>query len=206
MTWPGIYLLQCSTLLSTLKPRHHAAHHDTRWPITVLRVSTLLVRSYFLTMIIYISFQSPFLSEIPKSPHPAWPGLSFRLLSRESVFCRQALRIFVQAQRAIAHPFQTPLQTFIHEETMMLYAINRMLPDNKTQILEPSSISTASSPTITSLNPQQKSQWGPSDIGTVVFGCVASVLGILALWMMFWLRQREPGHTTSSGMLSALHS
>ncbi|KAF6219502.1 hypothetical protein HO133_003970 [Letharia lupina] len=69
-----------------------------------------------------------------------------------------------------------------------------MLPDNTTQTPEPPPTSNASSSTITSLNFQQGSQWGPSGIGTVVFGCVASVLGILALWMMFWLWQREPAH------------
>ena len=43
------------------------------------------------------------------------------------------------------------------------------------------------------LSNQKDSQWGPSGIGTVVFGCVASILGVLTLWMMFWARQRESG-------------
>ncbi|CAD6583027.1 MAG: hypothetical protein ASARMPRED_001199 [Alectoria sarmentosa] len=79
--------------------------------------------------------------------------------------------------------------------------------NNNTQILEPSPILNASSSTITSLSSQQGSQWGPSGIGTVVFGCVASVLGILALCMMFWLRQRESGHAIiSDGEMGSRHS
>ncbi|CAF9932104.1 MAG: hypothetical protein ALECFALPRED_005213 [Alectoria fallacina] len=79
--------------------------------------------------------------------------------------------------------------------------------NNSTQIEEPSSTLNASSSTITSLSSQQGSQWGPSGIGTVVFGCVASILAILALWMMFWLRQREPGQTIISGEeLGSRHS
>ncbi|CAD6579811.1 MAG: hypothetical protein ASARMPREDX12_009372 [Alectoria sarmentosa] len=80
-----------------------------------------------------------------------------------------------------------------------------MLLDNETQTPEPSPTLNASSSTITSLSSQQGSQWGPSGIGTVVFGCVASVLGLSALWMMFWLRQREPGPATGSSMLFTLH-
>ena len=38
---------------------------------------------------------------------------------------------------------------------------------------------------------QIQSAWSPSDVGTVVFGCIGSVLGILTLWLTFWLgRQR----------------
>ena len=31
-----------------------------------------------------------------------------------------------------------------------------------------------------------QSQWGPGEIGTLVFGCIASVLGLLTLWAAFW--------------------
>ena len=38
---------------------------------------------------------------------------------------------------------------------------------------------------------QDQSGWSPGDVATVVFGCIASVLGVLTLWAMFWLgRQR----------------
>ena len=36
-----------------------------------------------------------------------------------------------------------------------------------------------------------QSQWNPGDIGTLVFGCIASVLGLLALWATFWLGRRR---------------
>lgn len=82
----------------------------------------------------------------------------------------------------------------------MMYAASIILP----QIESPESTPTFNcpSPTITSLSFQQGSQWGPSDIGTMVFGCVASVLGILALWLTYWLWQRQPGDGVRSGGLS----
>ena len=44
-------------------------------------------------------------------------------------------------------------------------------------------------------NPASKSEsqhgWSPGDVGTVLFGCIGLVLGILTLWLTFWLgRQR----------------
>ena len=86
----------------------------------------------------------------------------------------------------------------------MLHLMNRMLPDSKTPTPVPSLNYNASAPTISSPSVQQDSKWGPSGIGTLVFGCVASVLGALTLWAMFWFRQRQPGHAVASGMLSAL--
>ena len=38
---------------------------------------------------------------------------------------------------------------------------------------------------------QQSSQWGPDGISTVVFGCIASILGMLAIWATFWLGHRQ---------------
>ena len=88
---------------------------------------------------------------------------------------------------------------------MILHALNRMLPTNQTQVPQPSPTFHTSSSPIGSLSSQQDSQWGASGIGTVVFGCVASILGILALWMMFWTRQRDSGHSEISGMGSTFH-
>ena len=87
----------------------------------------------------------------------------------------------------------------------MLSAVNKRLPANETQGLEPSSTLHTSSSPIISLGPQQDSQWGPSGIGTLVFGCVASILGILALWMSFWTRQREAAQAEVSGKRSTFH-
>ena len=44
-------------------------------------------------------------------------------------------------------------------------------------------------------NPASKSEsqhgWSPGDVGTILFGCIGLVLGILTLWLTFWLgRQR----------------
>lgn len=36
-----------------------------------------------------------------------------------------------------------------------------------------------------------KSQWAPGDISTLLFGCIASILGVLTLWATFWLGRRH---------------
>lgn len=46
-------------------------------------------------------------------------------------------------------------------------------------------------PTATPVPSSHNPQWGPSDISTLVFGCIASVLGVLTLWATFWLGRRR---------------
>ena len=48
-----------------------------------------------------------------------------------------------------------------------------------------------SHPTATSSPVQQNSQWGPGGVSTVVFGCIASILGMLAIWATIWLGHRQ---------------
>lgn len=43
-------------------------------------------------------------------------------------------------------------------------------------------------------------QWSPGDISTVVFGCIASILGVLALYLTLWLGRRSPGCSARYGM------
>lgn len=49
-------------------------------------------------------------------------------------------------------------------------------------------------------------QWSPGDISTVVFGCIASILGILTLYLMIWLGWRGPGFSARYGMYCLLVS
>ena len=53
-------------------------------------------------------------------------------------------------------------------------------------------------PAATSSSVQQNSQWGPGGISTVVFGCIASILGMLAIWATIWLGHRQ---SSSNSML-----
>ncbi len=46
-------------------------------------------------------------------------------------------------------------------------------------------------PTVSSSPVQQNSQWGPDGISTIVFGCIASILGMLAIWATIWLGHRQ---------------
>lgn len=64
-------------------------------------------------------------------------------------------------------------------------------PTSSTLIITPPGPAMNSS----SPNPAPKSEsqrgWSPGDVGTVLFGCVGLVLGVLTLWLTFWLaRQR----------------
>ena len=57
-------------------------------------------------------------------------------------------------------------------------------------IAPPSYPMASSSPNLASQF-QNQSGWSPGDVGTVVFGCIGSVLGTLTLWLTLWLgRQR----------------
>ena len=60
-----------------------------------------------------------------------------------------------------------------------------------------------SSPTPFPFQIQQTPQWGPNDISTIVFGCIASILGVVALWVTFWLGRRRSHEPPSNGMSSS---
>ena len=55
-------------------------------------------------------------------------------------------------------------------------------------------------PTATPFHFPPERQWGPDDIGTLVFGCIASVLAILTLWATFWLERRRALRTCGHGL------
>ncbi|KAF6219503.1 hypothetical protein HO133_003971 [Letharia lupina] len=50
-----------------------------------------------------------------------------------------------------------------------------------------------SQPAFPTLGPPQ---WSAGDISTIVFGCIASILGVLALYLTLWLGRRGPGYLT----------
>ena len=57
--------------------------------------------------------------------------------------------------------------------------------------IPPPSYAMASSSPNSASHFQNQSGWSPGDVGTVLFGCIGSVLGILTLWLTLWLgRQR----------------
>ena len=56
---------------------------------------------------------------------------------------------------------------------------------------EAAALTNISYSTATSSQVQQNSQWGPGGISTVVFGCIASILGMLAIWATIWLGHRQ---------------
>ena len=64
-------------------------------------------------------------------------------------------------------------------------------PTSSTPMIAPPGYTMASSSPNSASEPQSQPRWSPSDVGTIVFGCIGSILGILTLWLTFWLgRQR----------------
>ena len=59
-------------------------------------------------------------------------------------------------------------------------------------------------PTTSSAPVQQNPQWSPDGISTVVFGCIASILGMLAIWATLWLGQRQFNSSSMSPTLLLL--
>lgn len=51
-----------------------------------------------------------------------------------------------------------------------------------------------------------QARWGLNDISTVVFGCVASILGVLALLMTIWLGRRRASFLHGAGLSNMLDS
>lgn len=51
-----------------------------------------------------------------------------------------------------------------------------------------------------------QARWGLNDIGTVVFGCLASVLGVLTLLMTIWLGRRRASFLHGAGLSFLLDS
>ena len=66
---------------------------------------------------------------------------------------------------------------------MILPVINNMPDHNMTQPHGAPGRPTSAFPTATPFPFSANPQWGPDDIGTLVFGCVASIMGILTLWL-----------------------
>ncbi|KAL2042589.1 hypothetical protein N7G274_004348 [Stereocaulon virgatum] len=54
---------------------------------------------------------------------------------------------------------------------------------------------TLSLPATSTSDSQQHSGWSPSDIGTMLFGCIASILGVVTLWLTVWLNRRRLRYT-----------
>ena len=93
----------------------------------------------------------------------------------------------------IANPstIMTPSPTPHSNSTIAIPAPAATKPTSSTLMITPTGYAMNSS----SLNSASKSEsqpgWSPGDIGTVLFGCIGLVLGILTLWLTFWLgRQR----------------
>ena len=85
----------------------------------------------------------------------------------------------------------TPIPTLHSNGTV---AISVPVTTNPThpafKIATPSYVTASSSPTPASES-QNQSGWSPGDVGTILFGCIGTVLAVLTLWLTFWLgRQR----------------
>ena len=68
----------------------------------------------------------------------------------------------------------------------MSHIVNGFLHHNMTELHGIPVRSNSSFPTTMPVAFQPKPQWSPGDIGTLVFGGIASFLGVLTLWAKFW--------------------
>lgn len=55
----------------------------------------------------------------------------------------------------------------------------------------------SASPSSVSFGLSQQSQWGPSDIGNILFGCIASLLGAMTIGLTYYLYRRQLGSQQS---------
>lgn len=81
----------------------------------------------------------------------------------------------------------TPIPTSHSNGTIAISAPAAIKSTYSTLIIAPTSYAMASSTPKSASESQSQSGWSASDVGTVVFGCIGSVLGILTLWLTFWL-------------------
>ena len=49
----------------------------------------------------------------------------------------------------------------------------------------------ANSPSISACESPNQSGWSPGDVGTVVFGCIGTLLALLALLMTYWIGHQQ---------------
>lgn len=85
---------------------------------------------------------------------------------------------------------------------MILPTVHRMLAHNTTQLYRQLATGNHSFSTATPIPFRSQSQWSRGDISTVLFGCIASVLGVLTLWVTFWLGRRSFVRVVGNGMYS----
>ena len=83
---------------------------------------------------------------------------------------------------------------------MILPSVSAILPYNMTHAQgAPVRQNDSSSPTTPFISPA-KSQWSPGDIGTLVFGLIASFLGVLTLWVTFRLGRQRAWLVVGNGL------
>lgn len=86
--------------------------------------------------------------------------------------------------------------------TMMLPIANPSLAHGTTQLHVAPAIPNITTSTGIPYPLPPESQWGPGDIGTLVFGCIASVLAVLTLWATFWLGRQRATSVGENGVCS----
>ena len=83
--------------------------------------------------------------------------------------------------------FQTPISTLNNDNAFTTPSVTTTRPANQVQYNASITTPTALSDPKSKNDIQKQLGWSPSDIGTVVFGCISAVLGLLTLWLTFWL-------------------
>ena len=83
---------------------------------------------------------------------------------------------------------------------MILPSVSAMLPYKMTQAQGALVRRNTSSSPAAPFSLSNKSQWSPGDIGTLVFGLIASLLGVLTLWVTFRLGRQRGSRDVRNGL------
>ncbi|KAK0507244.1 hypothetical protein JMJ35_010282 [Cladonia borealis] len=89
-----------------------------------------------------------------------------------------------------SHKF-TPIPTLYSNGTIAISVQAAAKSTYPTLMIASPSYATASSSPTPASKSQNQSGWSPGDVGTILFGCIGTVLAVMTLWLTFWLgRQR----------------
>ena len=112
---------------------------------------------------------------------------------------------FPPSYQADLNTTSTPLSSSSHLQTAGTAASSSLFSTHPSASTKSLATNHTILPQPTFLTPGQP-QWSPGDISTVIFGCIASILGILTLYLMLWLGWRGPGVFARCGMSCLLVS
>ena len=88
----------------------------------------------------------------------------------------------ITAPHTTLSSISTPVTTPHSNGTIAIFVPATTKSTSSTLMIAPAGYAMASSSPILASEPQSQPRWSPSAVGAIVFGCIASILGMLTLW------------------------